>query len=642
MGAARAARPLALFAALRAGLRAFSDALGGGVPSENTGRDRTRSADAARQTLDAPLAPAAIAFADLDEQRRLRAEAEAGRRRAAFLAEASAALASSLDYEQTMAAMARMAVPHISDWCVVDMMGDDGVLRRVAVAHVDPEKVEFARDVQRRYPPDPKAQAGAYAVVRTGRAQVVNDLTDVLIESAARDDEHRRLLKQLQPRGFMCVPLRTREGTVGAITFVSAESGRTYDGTDLALAEALASRAAVAIDNAKLFREAQQANRLKDEFLATLSHELRSPLTAVLGWTHLLRTGALDENARQRALETVERNAQAQARLVDELLDVSRIITGKLPLTVHSVELPSVIDAVVQSLGPAADAKQIAIRTVLDREVAPVAGDPDRLQQIVWNIVSNAVKFTPAGGGVDVRLERVNGSLALTIADTGAGIDPAFLPHVFERFRQADATTTRDHAGLGLGLAITRHLVELHGGTITAASEGRGEGATFTVTLPIRAVTPAHMPAAVLDAAPRPAAGGRVEPSRLDGITILAVDDDPDTRELLEAILSRQGAEIRVASSAREAYRIFAEWRPAVLLADIEMPGEDGYSLVRRIRALTGREGVSVIAMALTAYARAEDRVRALSAGFQFHLAKPVDPIELTSVIASLAGKRQL
>lgn len=568
-----------------------------------------------------------------------------------FLAEASAVLASSLDYEQTLSAMARLAVPHIADWCVVDVLGEDGTLRRLAVAHVDARKVELAHDIHRRFPPDPRTLGGAYAVVRTGRSQLMNEITDAQIQSAARDDDHRRLLFELRPRSFMCVPLKTREGTVGALTFVAAESERRYDGTDLALAEALANRAAVAIDNAKLFREAQQANRLKDEFLATLSHELRSPLTAVLGWAHLLRTGALDEAARQRAIETIERNAQAQAQLVDDLLDVSRIITGKLRLSVQSVDLPTVVETVVESLRPAADAKQIAIHTRLDRGAAPVAGDPDRLQQIAWNVVSNAVKFTLPGGRVDVRLERVDtrggggapprNDVALTVTDTGVGIDPGFLPHVFDRFSQADATTTRDYAGLGLGLAIARHLVELHGGDISAASDGTGRGATFVVRLPLRAPAAGQAPTARVEPGKRPAgpADAPVAPIRLDGVSILAVDDDADTRELLQAILARRGAEVRMAASAAEAYRIFEEWHPTVVLADIEMPGEDGYSLVRRLRSRPRTERGDFVAVALTAYARVEDRVRALSAGFQYHLPKPVDPNELTAVVASLVRR---
>jgi len=383
-------------------------------------------------------------------------------------------------------------------------------------------------------------------------------------------------------------------------------------------------------------KQTEEASRLKDEFLATVSHELRTPLTAVLGWSHLLRSGQLKGGDAERALETIERNARAQAQLIEDLLDVSRIVTGNLRLDVRPVEPASFIDPAVEALRPAAEAKGVRLQKVIDTGLSTVAGDPARLQQVVWNLLSNAVKFTPKGGRVQVRLERVDSHVEIAVSDTGAGIDPEFLPHVFERFRQADQKTTRAHGGLGLGLAIVRHLVELHGGTIDAESGGEGHGATFTVRLP---VAPLHQ---------REEEGERVHPAarntlppyecpeRLDGLRVLVVDDEPDARELLKVGLGQCGAQVTAASSAREALEALARVSPDVLISDIGMPGEDGYELIRRVRALPAGEGGEVPAVALTAYARIEDRMRALRAGYQMHVAKPVELAELVAVMLSL------
>ncbi|MGI8997822.1 MAG: PAS domain S-box protein [Pyrinomonadaceae bacterium] len=384
--------------------------------------------------------------------------------------------------------------------------------------------------------------------------------------------------------------------------------------------------------------EAEQANRLKDEFLATVSHELRTPLTAILGWARMLQDNRLDASVIKSALNTIERNAQAQQQLIEDLMDVSRIITGKLRLNVRPVELVVVINSAIEAVRPAAEAKGIRLQPVLDPIASAVSGDPDRLQQIVWNLLSNAIKFTPKGGRVQVRLERINSHVEIVVSDTGQGICDEFLPYVFERFRQADASTTRKHGGLGLGLAIVRQLVEMHGGTVSVASGGEGRGATFTVKLPLMIVH--HEPGDEKRRHPQAEEGIKIEcPPELDGVRVLVVDDEPDARQLLTVVLERCGAKILTAASATEALRLLAEVRPDVLLSDIGMPGEDGYSLIRKVRALPAEQGGRTPAAALTAYASAEDRKRVLLAGFQLHIPKPVEPTELITVVASLAGR---
>ena len=383
--------------------------------------------------------------------------------------------------------------------------------------------------------------------------------------------------------------------------------------------------------------EAEEANRVKDEFLSTLSHELRTPLTAIMGWSNLLLHGEVDETRQQQAIETIARNANSQCQLIDDLLEVSRIITGKLRLDFVGCELQPVIQAAAESLRPTADAKGVKLYVTLAQNLGMVMGDRERLQQVVWNLVSNAVKFTPAGGEVNVRLNRINSHLEIAVSDTGAGVHPDFLPHVFDRFRQADGSTTRAHGGLGLGLAIVRHLVELHGGVAVADSPGVGKGATFTVRFPL--MLPVEAPVHVdvdknrrLTVAEQPCVV-------LDGLRVLIVDDEEDARELVSVMLTRSGAAMKCASSSTEAMEIIESWRPDVLIADIGMPVEDGYGLIKRVRALPRESGGQTPALALTAYARTEDRVRALSAGYQVHLSKPVDRVELAAVVARLVER---
>ena len=505
------------------------------------------------------------------------------------------------------------------------------------------------------------------------------------------------LLKERRPlrlseadQSLMDAPLLSsngmRQSFLGAPIFSSAQDygwlylkdkigGDEFSEADERLAVTLSTQVAVAYENARLYTEAQrhadelqqeiaerkqaeeerarmlireqsaraeaeQANRTKDEFLATLSHELRTPLTAILGWSHLLRKNDFDQEHITRALETIERNARSQSQLIDDLLDVSRIITGKLRLDVHTVELIPIIEAAIDSMRPAAEAKAVHFEVTLDRSAGQVSGDANRLQQVVWNLFSNAVKFTPEGGRVDVRLERTADNHAqITVSDTGQGINPQFLPFIFDRFRQADGTTTRKHGGLGLGLAIVRHLVELHGGTITVHSDGEGKGATFTVVLPLKVGRPGLDGGGELSTVVIKEGNDSFKCSPLlDGLRILVVDDEADTRDLVSAVLEQCGAEVRCCGSAFEALAELRAWRPDLLISDIGMPEVDGYSLIKKVRQSDQPYG-RIPAVALTAYASTEDRIRILSAGFQSHIAKPVEPQELIAIIANVAGR---
>ncbi|HEY2294591.1 MAG TPA: response regulator [Thermoanaerobaculia bacterium] len=382
-------------------------------------------------------------------------------------------------------------------------------------------------------------------------------------------------------------------------------------------------------------KQAEEANRTKDEFLATLSHELRTPLNAILGWVQVLRSGKLDPTAASRALETIERNSRVQAQLIADLLDVSRIITGKLRLDFKPVDLRRIIDAALDSVRPAADAKGIQLEVSIAPLASPVLGDADRLQQVIWNLLSNSIKFTSRGGRVEVRLREADANAVIRVSDTGIGIRPDFLPYVFDRFRQAEGSITRTHGGLGLGLSIVRHLIELHGGTAEVESAGEGEGATFTVRLPLRA----ELAEDPLDST---AVGQSLfsRPDLLNGVRVVVVEDEADTRELLVMALQQCGAEVAAYGSAAEALAALDRAVPDVLLSDIGMPVQDGYDLIHKLRARGPGRGGDVPAAALTAYARAEDRLRALEAGYQTHLAKPVDPSELISTVARLAGRR--
>jgi len=564
-----------------------------------------------------------------------RAAAEASERRSTFLAEAGVALTSSLDVGETLSKLVRLAVPTLADWCVIDVLDEHGRPRRLAVGHA-PEDQALAEQVK-GFAPSPEGRSPEARLLRPGESALLVADARERLSDLAEDERHRALLERLGLRSMMVVPIVSRERTLGVMSLLSTTSGRVFARDDLDLAEELGRRAALAVDNARLYRASQdaragaeKANRAKDEFLATLSHELRTPLTPILGWTVMLRSGTLDPAAVHRGLEVIERNVRAQTQLIGDLLDVSRIITGKLRLEVSPIAVVPVVEAGVEAVRSSAEAKEITLGMELPSEMPTIVGDPDRLQQVVWNLVSNAVKFTPQGGRIDVRLRQDGSFLSLSVTDNGKGIEPEFIPHVFERFRQADSTSTRSHGGLGLGLAIVRHLVELHGGTVYAESGGVGEGSTFTVRLPL--TTPLQGPAP-----PKPEP---VDPDvRLDGVRVMVVEDEQDVRDFLRMSLVHYGAEVTAFETSADALVAVEAQRPDVLVSDIGMPGEDGYAFIRRVRALGPDRGGQVPAAALTAYAKGEDGQRVLSAGFQVHLPKPVQPADLANVVATLAGR---
>lgn len=742
-----------------------------------------------------------------------------------FLADASTALAASLDYETTLKSVAQLAVPHFADWCSIDMADEDGTLNRLAVAHVDPKKVAWAEEMHREYAPNLNEPQGVYQVLRTGASEFYPEITDELLVQGARDEKHLETLRNIGFSSAMIVPLKVRGKVLGVLSFVNCESGKHFKNEDLSLAEDLARRAALAIDNARLFRieretrraaertsdflsrllevstalsealmpeevplaiiqqgvkslgayagvivklsddenrleminsvgfpedvigrwkdfevtenvpiadsvrsgrpvliesmesfhekypalgplasisqssslaalpiivkkkvigamgfsflepqnfreddrafmlalshqcaqamerallyeneqrlraQAEEASRMKDEFLATVSHELRTPLNAIVGWSNLLVTNKLDPEVSARAIETIKRNATAQAQIIEDLLEVSRIITGKLRLNPDFVELETVIKTALESLQPAIETKNINIKSEFDSETSMFWGDADRLQQIMWNLLSNAIKFTPKGGEIKVKLECNDSQARIVVKDNGQGINKEFLPFVFERFTQADGTTARKYGGLGLGLAIVRHLVEMHGGAIKVDSAGVNKGTTFTVNLPFKAVQVTRnsndefLPSIPSDEQPE------YYPN-FEGARILVVDDEADARFLLTTMIENCGASVTSAGSAPEALKIFKQFKPDVLISDIGMPEEDGYSLIRKVRALDSANG-GVPAIALTAYAREEDRLQAERAGFQLHIAKPVKPSELLKAIEKLVNANQ-
>jgi signal transduction histidine kinase/ActR/RegA family two-component response regulator len=558
-----------------------------------------------------------------------RAQAEEAGRRASFLAEASRILAGSLDYEATLKSMARVAVPYLADYVVVDVLDAERRLRRLGAAHADPA----VEPVLAEAPPfsfEPGVESSLATVVERGDPTLVREVTDEWLTARPREAAHLGATS-LRPTSLMLVPLRARGRALGTVCFALTQSGRRYALADLAIAEDLAQRAALAADNARLYREAQDASRAKDEFLAVLSHELRTPLTPVLGWVRMLRTGTLKPEAAGRALETVERNTRLQVQLVEDLLDVSRIITGKLRLDLRPVALADVVDAALEAVGGAAAQKHITLTRNIAPDVPIVEADPNRLQQVLGNLLSNAIKFTPDGGSVSVTLVAAGPHVRLAVTDTGEGLVPEIVPHIFDRFRQADSTITRQYGGLGLGLAIVRHIVELHGGSVQASSEGPGLGTTMTVLLPVPG--PAGAPGERgPSGAVSPALGGT-----LSNLRILVVDDEYDARELLATVLETAGASVTLVGSAGEALEALAKHRADVLLSDLAMPQRDGYDLMGEIR--TRGLAAGMVSVALSAQARPEDRDRALAVGFHAHIAKPVDPETLAETIRRLIGR---
>jgi PAS domain S-box-containing protein len=582
---------------------------------------------------------------DISERKAAEALAQRVQREAEFVARMAEVLSGSLDYEARLKSLVDITVPAMADWAALDTVEPDGRIRRLAVAHADPGKSELGTEIRRRHE-DPITPCNTRQVIRTGKGVLLPEVTDAAIVAAAHDDEQRvDLMRTLGLTSCVCVPLTTSQGPVAALTLATAESARQYTTEDLQFAEDIASRAALMVDNARAYEALRKASGLKDEFLATLSHELRTPLNAILGYARMLRAGMVAPDNLLRTFETIERNTTSLTRMVEDILDVSRVVSGKMRLNMQPVELPLVLHDAVATVMPAAEAKHIRLETTVDPQVGAVSGDPDRLRQVAWNLLSNAVKFTPKHGRIQVRLERVNSSVEIVVSDTGIGIRPNFLPHIFERFRQADSGATREHAGLGLGLAIVRNLVELHGGTVYATSGGEGQGATFRVRLPLRIVHPDWRPE---PERVHPRHGESTPPPSLadlpslSGTHVLAVDDDPDALRLLKEILEAVGATVTTAGAGRIALEIVATDRPDVLVADLGMPLMDGFELIRRLRTSDVAAARAIPAAALTAYARSEDRARALKSGFEMHLAKPIDPAELIAAVKALARRRTL
>jgi signal transduction histidine kinase/ActR/RegA family two-component response regulator len=573
-----------------------------------------------------------------------RGEAEVRARRARLLADVSRALASSSDYEATLDAVAHLVVPAHADWCVVHLGERAGAQRRVAVAYADPAHAALAAETVRLPATrDWLRETGdARAAGRAVRPVLLPQATPDAVEEIVAGADDRRILLALRPRSLLVAPLVARGRTLGAITWLRIAEPTPFTSEDLALAEDIATRAAFGVDGARLFRqaeharsEAERANQAKDEFLAVLSHELRTPLTSMLGWLRLLRAGQLGPDRTAQALEVVERNTRTQAQLINDLLDVSRIIAGKLQLDLYPVDLTPIIEEVVESVRRDAEAKGVGLDLSTVTGPVSVLADPLRLGQIVANLLANAVKFTPTGGRVEVRLAREGAEAVVTVTDTGIGIPPETLAHVFDRFRQADSTITRRHGGLGLGLAIVRHLAELHGGTVRAQSEGEGQGAVFTVRLPLAGPETRR-------GRGEPATTGAAStvPHALAGVRVLVVEDHHDTAELLRAVLGSHGAHVRVAGTLAEALTALAEAAVDVLVSDIAMPDGNGYELLHRLRERERATGRSPLpAVAVTAFAGGEDGDRARAAGFHDYAAKPIDPAALVDVIARAADR---
>lgn len=562
----------------------------------------------------------------------------------ALLAEAGRVLAESLDGEATLGRVVDLLVPALADWCVVHLCRDDGSIVVPVAAHVDQAALVRLREYTAR---GQRGERTAAQIIATGRSLFAPH-ADQHVPAVPRDEVGEQLVDELGVVSAVTVPLAVQGAVLGTLSFGTWKgSGRRYDGNHLALAEELGRRIALALDNARLLELSRRerarvdaAMRAKDEFLAVVSHELRTPLQAILGWSRVLRRPGLSGEQRQKAIDAIDRNASAQAGLIKDLLDATRIITGKLQLRVSGIELVQIAEAALDIVRPAAEAKGVTLAFSAEPPVIPLVGDAERVQQILWNLLSNAVKFTEPGGEVKLQLELAGRSqVVIMVRDTGRGIGADFLPHIFDKFRQEDAGTTRQHGGLGLGLAIVRHLVEGHGGTIEALSGGLGHGAEFVVRLPTRAEEPGRVSAVLAGPADRPSRDEAPRDFDLRGLQILIVDDDRDARDLVAAFLQPTGGTVLTAETGEQALALVSMQRPDVIVSDIAMPGEDGYDWMRRLRQRRPEDGGRTPALALTAYARLEDRTQALLAGYQKHLAKPCEPHDLVRAIAELAGR---
>ncbi|MCO5165108.1 MAG: GAF domain-containing protein [Planctomycetes bacterium] len=554
-------------------------------------------------------------FRDVTEERRAEAAA-------LFLADASAVLAASLDHETTLRSVARLAVPRVADWCAIELVRGDGpATEQVAVAHADAGKVELAQALRRRYPPDPAAPRGVHQVIRSGEPELYPEVPDPLLTASAQDAEHLAVLRALELRSAMVVPLRARGRTLGAITFISCQPHRRYGPADLVMAQDLASRAALAIDNARLYGEVRRADERKSEFLAMLAHELRNPLAPIVTATHLLRLRG-GEPAAGRVLEVVDRQVGHMTRIVDDLLDVSRLTRGRFELRREPLDLGALVRATAEDHRPLAEARGLALEVRVEPAPLPARGDATRLAQVIGNLLANAFKFTDRGGAVTVRVAREGREAVVAVRDTGIGMAPELVVDLFEPFVQADRSLARSRGGLGLGLAVARGIVAMHQGRIEAESPGPGRGAEVRFRLPLAA--------ALAGAADAPASAPAARARR-----VLVIEDHADAAEMLQALLEHEGHEVAVAASGPEGLEVAERFQPEVVLCDLGLPGLDGFEVAVRLREARG-PGLPLVA--LSGYAQEDDRARARAAGFDVHLTKPVSAADLARALGALVG----
>ncbi len=543
-----------------------------------------------------------------------------------FLADASTTLAELTDYQSTLQRLASLAVPAFADWCIVDMREADGRVRRLAVTHADPAKAPLAHELTRRPPPRPSGKHGVMKVLRTGEPLWLAAVPDSLLQEAAEDEAHLRVLRQLGLRSSICVPIRSRATMHGALTFATAESGRIYDRTHLATAEDLAQRAAVAIDNTHLVAALKDSDRRKDEFLAMLAHELRNPLAPIRTSVQIVRAKSPAVPELQWATEVIERQVHQMARLVDDLLDVSRITRGKIELRKERVELAAIVRSAVEASRPLIENRGHELTVTVPSQPIHLEADPTRLAQVLLNLLNNAAKYMDRAGRIWLTAERAGDEVVIRVRDTGIGIPAEMLPRIFDLFTQVDRSLERAEGGLGIGLTLVRRLVEMHGGTVEAHSEGPGRGSEFVVRLPIAG--PAE------DREPQGAAGGGDEAAAPAARRILVVDDNQDAAESLGMLLRALGHEVRTAHDGLEAVRAVPDFRPDVVLLDIGMPKLNGYEAARQIREQPG--GAALVLVALTGWGQEEDRRLSHEAGFDHHMTKPVELADLQKLLAEV------
>ncbi|HLW64961.1 MAG TPA: PAS domain S-box protein, partial [Gemmataceae bacterium] len=546
-----------------------------------------------------------------------------------FLSEASAALASVVDYESTLQKVVNMAVPYFADWAAVDV-ADDGALRRLAVAHQDPKKMELAHELMRLYPIDLQAQGGIGAVFRTGKPEILSELTDDMLVRGAKDERNLALLRAIDLKSYICLPLIISGTSFGVLTFATAESGRRYTDSDLALAMDLAHRAAVAIQNTQLYQALRETDRRKDEFLATLAHELRNPLAPISNSLEILKMPRLDPETAEHCRGMMERQVHHLVRLVDDLLDVSRVMRGKIELRKERLELATVIGRAVETVQPFIDSQGHQLRLHLPAESLPIDADPLRLAQVVGNLLANAAKYTEANGRITVTAARDGSSAVLRVRDNGIGIAPQMLPRIFELFMQVEPKAMRSQGGLGIGLTLVKNLVEMHHGTVEAHSAGLGQGSEFVVRLPL-STTPVKAGGEDPDSLARPAPAP--SSSRL-----LIVDDNRDAAISLAMLLQLMGHEVRVAHSGMAALEMTRSFLPDLIFLDIGMPDMDGYEVARRVRHDPALR--ATLLAALTGWGQQEDRRRSAEAGFDYHLVKPPEPKALENLLADLKARK--